>query len=250
MPRLSIIVATWNAASTLERCLLSITGQAFADWELLIADGASTDGTAEVIRRFEERIGWWQSRRDDGIYDAWNQAVAQARGEYVCFLGADDAWSDPAALQALFDAIDAQGQAPDLVSARGLVIAQDERPLATIGARWDYLGVRRRMLICHPGAFHRRTLFESLGPFDTRYRIAADYDWILRLPASTRHLFVDRIVVHIQDGGASRKRRLRTTAEHWRIQARNPRVGRIRATLTYLDRLWRIPVARLLGLYY
>ena len=97
-PRLSIVIATWNAARTFEQCLLSITGQAFTDWELLVADGGSTDGTVDLIRKYEDRIAWWQSQRDGGIYDAWNQAIPHARGEYVCFLGADDAWVDDQAL--------------------------------------------------------------------------------------------------------------------------------------------------------
>jgi glycosyltransferase involved in cell wall biosynthesis len=249
-PRLSIIVATFNAAGLLPACLASIRAQAFDAWELLVVDGGSSDGTVDLIRQHADIIAYWHSHPDKGIYDAWNQAVAQARGDYVCFLGADDAWSDPAALQAMFDAIAARGHDPDLVSARGRVVAEDGRPLATIGTRWDFRGLRRRMLICHPGSFHHRRLFEALGPFDTQYRIAADYDWMLRLPASTDALFVDRVVLQIRDGGVSRRRRLRTMSEHWHIQARHPRVGKVRATLAYVDRLWRIPVARILGMYY
>lgn len=247
-PRLSIIVATFNAAASLKRCLQSIFDQTFDDWELLIVDGASTDDTIDIIRRHADRIAYWHSHPDAGIYDAWNQALAQARGEFVCFLGADDAWSNSGALQVIFEAI---GELqPDLVSAKGLVIDSEMRPLGTIGRPWEYKRVRRRMRICHPGAFHRRRLFETIGPFDTQFRIAADYDWILRLPASTHHIFLDRVVVHIQDGGVSRRRRGQVMVEYWNIQARNPRVGKIRATLTYLDRMWRAPLARLLGLHY
>ena len=95
-PRLSIIIATWQAASTFERCLDSIIEQDFKDWELLIADGNSDDGTVDLIRNYEPHIAWWQSKEDGGIYDAWNQALGQARGEYVCFLVADDDWSESA----------------------------------------------------------------------------------------------------------------------------------------------------------
>jgi glycosyltransferase involved in cell wall biosynthesis len=248
MPRLSIIVATWNAARTFKRCLDSIIAQDFTDWELLVVDGASTDGTIDLIREHEAHLAWWQSKKDNGVYDAWNQALAHARGEFICFLGADDAWSDPGALQVIFEAI---GELePNLVSAKGLVIDADSQPLGTVGRPWDYKRLRRRMRICHPGALFRRRVFETLGPFDTRYRIAADYEWMLRLPASTPHLFIDRVIVRIQDGGVSRRYRRQTMAEYWNIQARSPRVGKIRATLTYLDRMWRRPVARLLGLYY
>lgn len=248
MPQLSIIIATWQAASTLERALRSIVGQSFKDWELLISDGSSTDGTVDLIRKYETSIAWWQSRKDEGIYDAWNQALPHARGEYVCFLGADDAWSDRGALQAVFEAIDERQL--DLVTAKGRAVDADARVLGTIGRRWDYKGLRRRMLICHPGALFRRQLFESIGLFDSSYKIAADYEWMLRLPASIRYLFVDRIVVQIQDDGTSRRSWKQTLNEYWRIQARSPRVGKLRATLTYIDRLWRKPVAKLLRIHY
>ena len=91
-PQVSIVVATMNAASTLERCLNAIVGQSFTQWELLIADGDSSDGTVDLIQKFHRSVAWWQSKEDDGIYDAWNQALDHARGEYVTFLGADDAW--------------------------------------------------------------------------------------------------------------------------------------------------------------
>ena len=246
-PKVSIIVATYNAAETLASCLQSIIDQTFQSWELIVADGGSRDATIDIIRKHAVHIAHWHSHPDHGIYDAWNQALGKASGEYVCFLGADDAWSDSQALQALFEALDKQS--PDLVSAQGLVIDDNGLPLGIIGRAWDYNGLRRRMLICHPGALHRRQLFDEFGSFDTRYRIAADYDWMLRLPPSTSSLFIDRVVVRIQNGGVSRQRR-RTNAEYWLIQARSARVGRVRASLTYLDRMWRPTAARMLGRHY
>jgi glycosyltransferase involved in cell wall biosynthesis len=246
-PKLSIIVATYNAAATLERCLQSIISQTFENWELIVADGCSSDATVDILRKHAAHITHWHSHPDTGIYDAWNQALTKSNGEYVCFLGADDAWSDPQALQVLFEAVGTQ--IPDLVSAQGLMIDTNGLPLGTIGRRWDYNGLRRRMLICHPGALQRRELFDAYGSFDTRYRIAADYDWMLRLPPSTSSLFVDRVVVRIQDGGVSRQRN-KTNAEYWLIQTRSARVGCLRATLTYLDRMWRPIAARVLGQHY
>jgi glycosyltransferase involved in cell wall biosynthesis len=245
---LSIVVATWQAAPTLERCLRSIVDQDFTDWELLISDGGSTDGTIDLIRTYEPHVAWWRSKGDNGIYDAWNQALVHARGEFVCFLGADDAWADPGALSAIFETIGKLQ--PDLVSAKGIATDEEGKPLGVIGRPWDYQRFWRRMLICHPGAFFRRRLFETLGTFDTRYRIAADYDWMLRLPSSTSHVFIDRVVVRIQAQGLSRRHRKQTMSEYWTIQSRCERVGKVRAALTYLDRMWRAPVARMLGLYY
>ena len=171
-PRLSIVIASWNAAKTLENCLCSVIEQEFRDWELLIVDNKSTDGTLDVIRRYEHHLAWWQSGRDRGIYDAWNQAIARTRGSYVCFLGADDAWSDAGALYSIANVV--EEQQPDIASAKGLLVDGQGVPLGTIGRPWSYKGIRRRMLICHPGAWFRRQIFDDLGLFDTRYRIRSE----------------------------------------------------------------------------
>lgn len=244
--RVSIIVATYNAAQTLERCLESIFSQTFRDWEVLVVDGLSTDGTVDIIQRHAGRIAYWHSRRDTGIYDAWNQAIARARGEYVAFFGADDAWSTPQSLQTALDLI---GQREyDLVTARGRLVSENGKLLDVFGNPWDYRAVMRRMTICHPGALHRRDLFQRFGEFDSSYRICADYDFLLRLPADLRTLHVPTPLVDVSDGGISRDRRWLMLQERYRAQANCPRVGRARATLNFVDKLWRIPVARALGM--
>lgn len=245
-PRLSIIVATWNAARTIERCLRSITEQEFKDWELLIADGASTDGTADLIRQHEAHIAWWQSKKDDGIYDAWNQALAHARGGYICFLGADDAWANSNVLMRLYDAMDAQEY--DLVSSQGLIFDPKTGKKMLFGAAWNYRRIGRHMVVCHPGLLHSRSLFERHGQFDTRYRIAGDLDFLLRLPPNTRTMHVDTTSVLIEAAGISRNNVLARLREQREILARCKRYGLIRAYLAWLDKLWRYPIARLFNI--
>lgn len=245
-PRLSVIIATRNAAATLERCLGSIVAQAFADWEIVLADGGSTDATLDIVRAHQAHLAHWHSRPDAGIYDAWNQALGHARGEYVCFLGADDALHDADVLQQVFARIGSGHY--DLVTGRGVLVDAGGRPIESFGRPWDYRKVGRRMTICHPGALHRRDLFARFGPFDTSYRISADYDFLLRLPADLRTLHVDAPLVDVCDGGISRDRRWAMLRERFRAQANCPRVGPVRASFHYLDKLWRIPVARVLGI--
>lgn len=243
VPQVSIIVATWNAAGTFERCLQSIIKQDFTQWELLVADGASSDGTIELIHRYESHISWWQSKQDKGIYDAWNQALAHARGEYVCFLGADDTWADSGALARLHAAIDTQKF--DLVTSLGLAFDPVAGKKVRFGSEWDYRRIGRHMVVCHPGLLHRRSLFTHYGAFDTRYRIAGDLDFLLRLPADIRTIHVNAISVLIEAGGVSRKNVLMRLREQRDILARCSRYGPIRAYLAWLDKLWRYPIAQL-----
>ena len=90
------------ATDTPERCLDWILAQDFAYWELITADGASTDGTTDILERYDGHIASWHCEPDGGIYDAWNKAPRHAAGDYVCFLGADGSWADPSVLSRLF----------------------------------------------------------------------------------------------------------------------------------------------------
>lgn len=245
-PRLSIVIATWNAASTLSTCLNSIAGQNFEDWELLIADGGSDDGTLELIQRYDSHITWWKSGKDTGIYDAWNTALDKARGEYVIFLGADDALFLPTTLADIFAAIGSDEY--DLVTGRGRLIDSTGKPYHEFGNPWDYRKLLRRMTICHPGALHRRDLFERFGKFETTYRISADYEFLLRLPENIRCLHLDAVFADISDSGTSRLNRWLMLKERYRAQAACGQIGPTRAKLNFIDKLWRIPVAKMLGI--
>lgn len=245
-PKLSIIIATWNAAKTLERCLASITTQTLPSWELLIRDGGSTDATLSIIEKHQSTVAWWESAPDNGIYDAWNLALAHARGEYICFLGADDGLHSPDTLETLFSAIG--NGTYDLVTSRGML--RDDRWQAThpVGAPWSEAKLPRRIRLCHPGLLHHRSLFTRFGRFNTRYRIAADFEFLLRLTSDIRTFDVPSITVDIQDQGVSRHRfwqRIRETRE---IHAASPRVGPVKAWLYWADKAWRRPIARMLGL--
>lgn len=87
--RISIIMATYNAAAQLERTLRSVERQCYPHWEIIVQDGGSTDGTLEILESHRASVSW-VSEPDRGIYDAWNKAVARAGGDWALFLGADD----------------------------------------------------------------------------------------------------------------------------------------------------------------
>jgi glycosyltransferase involved in cell wall biosynthesis len=241
----SIIVATFDAGRTLGRLIESIRGQDYRDWELLVADGGSTDDTKHIIESNADCIAYWHSHADAGIYDAWNQALPRARGRYVCFLGADDAWASPRSLSTLMAAAGAEPY--DLVSSQGLV-STGSGEATRFGSAWDYERLGRRMVVCHPGLLHRRGLFDEFGLFDIRYRIAGDLDFLLRLPPTLRTLHVPVDTVLIEGAGVSRRNVLKRLREQRDILSRSPRHGRLKAWLAWLDKMWRFPIARLFGI--
>lgn len=246
IPKLSIIIATYNAAKTLERCLASITAQTFTGWELLIRDGGSSDATLSIIEKYGSIVTWRESAPDGGIYDAWNMALAHARGEYVCFLGADDALHAPTSLDALFSVVGQE--AYDLVTSRGMLRDKSWKAICLIGAPWSEAKLPRRIRLCHPGLLHRRSLFSRFGTFDARYRIAADFEFLLRFPPDIRAIDVPVTIVDIQDDGISRHMFWRRIREYREVHAASPRVGPVRAWLYWADKVWRRPIARMLGL--
>ncbi|WP_426271029.1 glycosyltransferase family 2 protein [Dyella kyungheensis] len=243
---MSIIVATWNAARTLERCIDSIRVQQFTEWELLIADGESTDQTVDIIRRHQSTVAWWQTKKDAGIYDAWNQALPHAQGNYICFLGADDFFASSTSLAELFEAIGDEQY--DLVTSRGIIFNPDTDKEYQFGSAWNYNRIGRRMVVCHPGLLHHHSLFQSHGSFDSSYRIAADLEFLLRLPSTVSTLDVPKVSVRIEAGGVSRKNVLKRLAEQRAILASCERYGPFRARLVWLDKLWRYPIARWLDI--
>ena len=245
-PRLSIIVATWQAAATLERCLKSTLDQDFKHWELVIADGASTDGTVDILKTYDAHIAWWKSEKDNGIYDAWNKALGHAQGEYVSFIGADDYWADPESLSRIFAAIG--DDTYDIVTSVGRVRKPESGKSSEFGSAFDYRRIGPRTVVCHPGLLHRRTLFNQYGLFDTRYRIAGDLEFLLRLPEDTRSLHVDNTSVVIDAGGISRADTLARLKEQREVLKQCPRYGPLRANLVWLDKLWRYPIARLFSI--
>jgi len=203
--RVSIIVAVLNGARTLPRLLDSVAAQRFRGFELLIQDGGSTDGTQALLASRAGEISHWESARDAGIYDAWNLALARACGEWVCFLGSDDAFHDAGALGDLMAA--AETLRPDIRVVYGNVCLTTPlgRPVQTVGEPWAR--ARRRFLegfmIPHPGALHRAALFRERGGFDASYRLAGDYELLLRELRHGDAQHVDRTVVDMTLGGAS-----------------------------------------------
>ena len=245
-PRISIIVATYNVEQFLDRCLQSISAQTSRDWELIIIDGGSTDGTVAIIQSHAEHIAYWHSRPDAGIYDAWNQALPHARGDYICFLGADDALHSPDTIANIFAA--AGDARHDLITCRGQIRNASGLTDKIIGASWQDSKLPRHFRVCHPGLLHHRSLFEAHGAFNPQYKIAADLDFLLRLPRNIRCHDLPMVTVDVQEGGVSQHRFWQRIRERRDIHSKSPQVGPGKAWLYWADKAWRRPIALLLGL--
>jgi glycosyltransferase involved in cell wall biosynthesis len=207
-----------NARATLERTIRSVLAQAGPEVEYLVIDGDSSDGTQDVIRAHEGRLRWI-SEPDRGLYDAMNKGVARVADpeRYVMFLNADDTLAGDDALGRLL----AGGRGEDLLYGR--IECHDEALdyREVVGRELDQRGLLTGM-IPHQALACRRRVFDLVGGFDLRYRIAADYDWLTRAyqrPGITRR-FVPVVVAVMAGGGLSERLYTRLLRERWDIVRR------------------------------
>ena len=202
LPVISVVTVVRNGVATLERAIRSVVEQDYPNLEFLIIDGGSDDGTLEILERWTQRIAYWRSEPDSGIYDAWNKGVDLAGGDWIAFLGADDAFR-PGAISAYARRITEAGDALDFISSRAALVGTTGRLLRVIGRPWSWPAFQRYMTVAHVGSMHHRRLFERLGRFDETYRICGDYEFLLRAGAGLRAGFMDEITVTMADGGIS-----------------------------------------------
>jgi putative colanic acid biosynthesis glycosyltransferase len=194
-PFFSIIVVCRNPGPQLQTALGSVWSQTDADYEIVVVDGASTDGTTEWLEAQRDRLGRLISESDRGVYDAMNKGVAAARGEWILFLGSDDRLSDNvlAHMKASLQKTSAEVMVGEAV--------YDDGRRYRFG---DHRTAARRNFVHHQAAFYRRTVFEAHGNFQTGLRIMADYEFNLRLvKASVRFEASPQCIAKCRHGGLS-----------------------------------------------
>jgi glycosyltransferase involved in cell wall biosynthesis len=213
----SIVTVVFNGAGVLQHTIDSVARQSFRDFEYVVLDGASRDGTVQVLERNREHIHHWASEPDSGIYDAWNKALRVARGEWIAFLGAGDTYY-PDALEQYAAAIEGAGPAkPQYLSSR-VELLKDGRRVRTIGSPWSWPAFCRRMTVAHVGSMHHRSLFAEYGHYDTSYAACADYELLLRPRARLRAGFIHAVTARMPLGGLSNANVAQALAEQERAK--------------------------------
>ncbi len=222
-PLVSIIVAVFNGNATLQQCINSVRQQVYPNKELIIIDGGSTDGTVNLLTENARNISYWITEPDRGIYSAWNKGLAQAHGEWICFLGADDFLWDPTVLERMVVHLQTLPQSTRVAYGQIMLIGEGGKPCRTIGEPWEQArrSFRRYMSIPHVGTMHRQTLFAQNGTFDESFQIAGDYELLLRELKTGDAMFTPNIIVAGQRlGGMSThaNNNLKIKLEVWRAQ--------------------------------
>ena len=202
LPLVTVITAVLNMRLYIAGCLESVLQQDYPNIEHIVIDGGSSDGTVDVLREYDDRIGLWTSKPDRGLYDAWNIALPDARGEWICFIGADDELL-PGAVSA-YMALAAKNPEAEYLSSFVRMVHHSgyER---FFGRPWKWKEFSRWMSVAHPGSMHRRSLLERLGKFDLSFGGVDDYEYLLRAGDGLKAAYMPVETAIFRMGGGSDK---------------------------------------------
>ncbi len=206
--KISIITAVYNKKETVGQALESLFSQCYSNFESIVIDGASTDGTLDVLESFRNKIRYLITEKDDGIYDALNKGISLASGDIVGFLHADDLLENDDVLKK----ISATFEDASIEAVYGDLVYVNNKDVNQITRYWkagfyDEASFKQGWMPPHPTFYARRSVYERIGVFDKRYRISADYDSILRFLAvgKLRASYIPEVLVRMRVGGISNR---------------------------------------------
>jgi glycosyltransferase len=208
MTTISIITVTYNSASTLSTAIESVIGQTYPHIEYIVVDGKSSDQTAELVASYGTKISKFISEPDSGIYNAMNKGLKLATGDYIGFLHADDILATPTIVEQMVHMIDAEH--PDVLYGNLAYVAKDN--INQTIRFWETQDFEPRLLKQgwmppHPTLYVKNRLYQQLKGYNETYRIAADYELILRLFTipQLKCTNLKTVMVKMRVGGASNK---------------------------------------------
>jgi glycosyltransferase involved in cell wall biosynthesis len=209
-PRISVVIPSYNQAEFLEAAITSVLGQDYPNTELMVLDGGSSDGSAQIIRRYESSIARWRSRRDEGQASAIAEGLAASTGEILCYLNSDDMYL-PGAFARVAAAFSGCGDRP-----RWIIGGNVRIDGAGEVTRFDKpVRVSQRRLLSwgsgfvQPAAFWNRAIYEAAAPVDPRFGFCMDFDLFVRMAGIAKPRIIPAYVAAFRDHEQSKSATLR-----------------------------------------
>lgn len=206
--KVSIITAVFNNKTHLEDCTKSVFSQTHQDIEYIIIDGGSTDGTVEIIKKYENKISKWLSEPDKGIYDGLNKGIRLATGDIIGFLHADDVYAHDKVIETVVSNM----KKYNVDSSYGDLLYVDKNNTDKIIRYWKSQPYRdglfkKGWMPPHPTFFVKREIYEKYGYFNTDFKIASDYELMLRFLHKYKisTYYIPEVLIKMRLGGASNK---------------------------------------------
>jgi len=211
-PLISVITVVFNGAEYLEQTINSVIGQTYDNVEYIVIDGGSTDGTLDIIKKYEGQVDYWVSERDEGIYDAMNKGISIASGRWINFMNAGD-WFIKKDIISLIKFLDINAD---------LIYGDHEIRYSTIKKQIktkNILEIFKGMIFCHQSMFISKKIHMKLPYKHKKYKIAADFDLIFNYIMSNEYsiFYTNSIISSIEAKGESNKNIFLTIREYKNI---------------------------------
>lgn len=246
-PLVTVYTVVKNRKETLAQTILSVLNQTYLNIEYIVIDGASVDGTLEIIKQFDNKIDLWISEPDSGTSDAFNKAISMAQGDFLFWLSSDD-WIDPDFIEIAVKTFLSSGA--DFVFG-DMAIYKVESPVSLVTANKDYAKtlISGNPRFNFPCAVIKKECFQEVGLFDLAYKHTSDYEWFLRLHLSAgQGQCENALVVHRRAGGYGDSSPIQSKLELLRM-LRKFGLPITRAAVTYFCQLLRLGAGYLAKLF-
>lgn len=229
--KISIITVCFNSAVTIAETFESIQRQDYHNIEYIVIDGASTDGTLSIIMQNQNLITKWISEPDKGIYDAMNKGIAMATGDIIGILNSDDVYANSSVISTVADAF--IKEKPDCIYG-DLLYVKNTNTSKVIrywkAGKYSIKAFYYGWMLPHPTFFVTKETYKACGLFDTRFAVASDYEFMLRVLVKHKRkaTYLPIILVHMRQGGESnksvenRKKSFLENHESWKVNGLNP----------------------------
>lgn len=200
-PLVTVVTSVLNGAVTIEDTISSVLNQTYPNIEYIILDGGSNDGTVDILKRNSDKLDYWKSEKDKGIYFAWNNSLKIAKGDWIAFIGSDDEFKLDA-IEKMVGIVNNSTIELDYVSGKTELV-KDGKVVSVEGEAWSWNKFKRYVCTGHNGALHSMRLYQKYGDYDTNFKSSADYELLLRPKEDLKAGYVDSITTKMILGGIS-----------------------------------------------
>lgn len=206
--KVSIITSVYNCKDTIRDAIDSVLSQTYKDIEYIIIDGASSDGTIEIIKEYKDKIDIFSSKPDNGIYDGLNRGISLASGDIIGFLHADDMYDNNDVIKEIVTVFK-NNQADAVYGDLVYVYKENINKIIRhwVSGKFSLSKLKNGWMPPHPTFYTKRELYEKFGGFDQSFKIAADYDFMLKVLTSQEYkiMYIPKVLYRMRVGGMSNR---------------------------------------------
>ena len=217
--KISVITISFNAEKHIERTIQSVINQTFSDIEYIIIDGASKDKTVDIIKKYDEKITFWQSEPDKGLYNAMNKGIKQAAGEYLIFMNAGDCFSSKDTVTEIFNS---SSELQDVYYGETLIVDEQDKEVGmrrlSTPKELTWKSYKRGMRVSHQAFIARVELVDF---YDETYKYSSDFDWCINILKKAEKIKnTNLIITRYLDGGLTKQNLVPSLKERFKIMTK------------------------------